>query len=160
MRFLPHWTYRLVFKLYETLGKVKIYGREEAFYLSECNSKWLTLIPMHRLITSRTAASHSLISHLMTKQALMGSFVLRKNNKFIAINVEFVVKAYLEKHQVVLSDVWTISPWFVAMKGWVKRVLKNQWCDGPVSYSGTAGSMRKPERKNFDNTRWKSLVIL
>lgn len=70
--------FRFLFKLYHTLGLERNEGREGGrnIYFSECNSSLLTLIPLHGLNTSSTAASHSLlIGHLMAEQAILASFV-------------------------------------------------------------------------------------
>lgn len=65
LSYIRHWAWR------EFKG-----GKDRDIYFSECNSSLLTLIPLHGLNTSSTAASHSLlIGHLMAEQATLASFV-------------------------------------------------------------------------------------
>lgn len=105
-------------------------GKEgENVYFSECNYSLFTLIPLHGLNTSSTAASPSLLSHLLTKTSSLWLplFWQKYIYLIIILVVEYNIRThagrfhFTQRRLCRFGDAWIIWPWLVAMIcGYVK----------------------------------------
>lgn len=105
-------------------------------YFSECNSSLFTLIPLHGLNTSSTAASHSLlIGPLTTKRALSASLLFWNKQYIDRYYSDCGVKYHMGTRRLWrCGDAWKIWPWLVAMI-WGLMLSKENFTKHNVSWT-------------------------